>query len=304
MNNKILPVIVLFILVFSGNACINGVPDQQNGQKQLIIVTSILPQADFIEHIGKDKVEVIVMIPPSANPATYEPTASQLKAVSSAGMYVKVGSGLLFEEVWLDRIISANPDMLVVDTSKGVTLMEMEEHHHKDEENSRHNNDERSMDPHIWLSPANAQIMVQNICEGLIWIDPANETYYEQNKEQYIHDLEVLDSTINQSLSGFKNRTFMVFHPSWGYFARDYNLTMIAVEIEGKEPSVSDMAHLIKTAKENDINVIFVQPQFSTKSAEVIAKEIGGSVIPVDPLAKDYLVNLHKVTNSFAQSLT
>jgi len=284
MNNKILLVIVLLIVVFLGNACLNGVPDQQTGQEQLIIVTSILPQADFIEHIGGDKVEVIVMIPPGANPATYEPTASQLKAVSSAGMYAKVGSGLLFEEVWLDRIISANPDMIVVDTSKGVTLMEM--------------------DPHIWLSPANAKIMVQNICEGLIRIDQANETYYEQNKEQYIHDLEVLDSTINQSLSGFKNRTFMVFHPSWGYFARDYNLTMIAVEIEGKEPSVSDMAHLIKTAKENDINVIFVQPQFSTKSAEVIAKEIGGSVIPADSLAKDYLVNLHKVTNSFAQSLT
>lgn len=303
MNNKILPVIILLIVVFSGNACINGVPDQQNGQEKLIIVTSILPQADFIEHIGGDKVEVIVMIPPGANPATYEPTASQLKAVSSAGMYAKVGSGLLFEEVWLNKIITTNPDMLVVDTSKGVTLMEMEKHHHEDE-NPRHNDDEYSMDPHIWLSPVNAQIMVQNICEGLIRIDPANETYYEQNKEQYIRDLEMLDSTINQSLSGSKNRTFMVFHPSWGYFARDYNLTMIAVEIEGKEPSVSDMAHLIKTANENDINVIFVQPQFSTKSAEVIAKEIGGSVIPVDPLAKDYLSNLHEVTNIFAQSLT
>jgi zinc transport system substrate-binding protein len=284
MNNKILPVIVLLIVVFSGNACINRLPDQQTGQEQLIIVTSILPQADFIEHIGKDKVEVIVMIPPGANPATYEPTASQLKAISSARMYAKVGSGLPFEEVWLDKIKSTNPDILVVDTSKGVTLMEM--------------------DPHIWLSPANAKIMVQNICDGLIRIDPANETYYEQNKEQYIRDLEVLDSEINQSLSGFKNRTFMVFHPCWGYFARDYNLTMIPVEIEGKEPSVSDMAYLIKTAKENDIKLIFVQPQFSTKSAEVIAKEIGGSVIPADPLAKDYLLNLREVTNSFAQSLT
>lgn len=303
MNNKILPVIILLIAIFSGNACINGVPDQQTGQEQLIIVTSILPLADFVEHVGGDKVEVIVMIPPGANPATYEPTASQLKAVSSAEIYVEVGSGLLFEEVWLDKICSANPDMLVVYTSKGITLMEMEEHHHE-EKYSGQNNDERGMDPHIWLSPANAEIMVQNICDGLIRIDPANETYYEQNKEQYISDLEVLDSDINQSLSGFKNRTFMVFHPSWGYFARDYNLTMIAVEIEGKEPSVSDMAHLIKTAKENDINVIFVQPQFSTKSAEVIAKEIGGSFIPADPLAKDYLLNLREVTNSFTKSLT
>ena len=298
MNNKILLVAILLIVVFSGNACINSSPEQQTGQKQLIIVVSILPQADFVEHIGGDKVEVIVMIPPGANPATYEPTASQLKAVSNARMYAKIGSGLVFEEVWLDKIISTNPDMLVVDTSKGVTLMEMNQHHNK-EENSR-----SGMDPHIWLSPANVKIMVQNICDSLILIDPVNETYYKQNKEEYIRDLEMLDSDISQSLSGYKNHTFMVFHPSWGYFARDYNLTMIAVEIEGKEPSVSDMAHLIKTAKENDIKVIFVQPQFSTKSAEVIAKEIGGSVIPVDPLAKDYLTNLREVANSIAQSLT
>ncbi|MCD4816700.1 MAG: zinc ABC transporter substrate-binding protein, partial [Methanosarcinales archaeon] len=97
---------------------------------------------------------------------------------------------------------------------------------------------------------------------------------------------------------------FMVFHPSWGYFARDYNLTMIAVEVEGKEPSASDLEHLIETAKMNNIRVIFVQPQFSTKSAEVIAKEIGGNVVPVDPLAKDYITNLRKVSNTIAQGLT
>jgi len=238
------------------------------------------------------------MIPPGANPATYEPTASQLKAVSSAGMYAKVGSGLVFEEVWLNKIISTNPDMLVVDTSKGVTPMEMNQHHNKEEHSGS------GTDPHIWLSPANVKIMVQNICDSLILIDPVNETYYKQNKEEYIRDLEVLDSDISQSLSGYTNHTFMVFHPSWGYFARDYDLTMIAVEIEGKEPSVSDMIHLVKTAKENDIKVIFVQPQFSTKSAEVIAKEIGGRVVPVDPLAKDYLTNLREVANSIAQSLT
>jgi zinc transport system substrate-binding protein len=298
MNKKILLVLILLIAVFSGNACINSSREQPTGQNQLIIVVSIQPLADFVEHIGGDKVEVSVMIPPGANPATYEPTASQLKAVSSAGMYVKVGSGLPFEDVWLDKIISTNPDMLVVDTSKGITLMEMREHHNM-EENSR-----SGTDPHIWLSPANVKIMVQNIYDSLILIDPVNETYYKQNKEEYIRDLEVLDSGISQSLSGYTNNTFMVFHPSWGYFARDYNLTMIAVEIEGKEPSVSDMAHLIKTAKENDIKVIFIQPQFSTKSAEVIAKEIGGSIVPADPLAKDYLTNLREVSDSIAQSLT
>jgi zinc transport system substrate-binding protein len=302
MNYKILHVIILLIAVVLGNACIEKA-EQQTSQEKLIVLVSILPQANFVEQVGGDKVEVIVMIAPGASPATYEPTSSQLKAVSSAKMYAKVGSGLPFEEVWLDKIRSVNPDMLLVDTSEGITQITMEEHHHN-EEKSRHDGDKRGMDPHIWLSPVNAKIIVQNIYDSLVLIDPANKTFYEQNKEHYIHELEVLDLEINESLSDFENRTFMVFHPSWGYFARDYNLKMIAVEVEGKEPSTSDLEQLIETAKENNIKVIFVQPQFSTKSAEVIAKEIGGNVVPVDPLSKDYITNLRQVSNIIAQGLT
>ena len=282
MNNKVLPVLILLIAAFLGNGCIDQAKPQVNDER-IVIIASILPQADFVEHVGGDNVEVIVMIPPGANPATYEPTASQLKAASSAAMYVKVGSGLPFEEVWLDNIGSANPNMLIVDTSEGVDLI--------------------PGDPHIWLSPRSAMVQVENIYKGLVAVDPENSEYYYRNKEQYINDLEVLDTDITESLSGFDGRNFMVFHPSWGYFSRDYDLTMIAVEIEGKEPSAGDMVHLVETAKENNIKFIFVQPQFSTKSAEVIAKEIGGSVVAVDPLPQDYITNLRIVSNTFAQGL-
>ena len=282
MNNKVLPVFILLIAAFLVNGCIDQ-PEPQIDDRRTVIIVSILPQADFVEHVGGDKVDVIVMIPPGANPATYEPTASQLKAVSSAAMYVKVGSGLPFEEVWLDKICSANPDMMIIDTSEGVDLI--------------------PSDPHIWLSPRSAMVQVENIYKGLVAMDPENSEYYYRNKEQYINDLEVLDTDITESLSGFDGRNFMVFHPSWGYFSRDYDLTMIAVEIEGKEPSAGDMARLVETAKENNIKIIFVQPQFSTKSAEVIAKEIGGSVVAVDPLPQDYITNLRIVSNTFAQSL-
>jgi zinc transport system substrate-binding protein len=282
MNNKVLPVFILLIAAFLVNGCIDQSEPQIDDGRTVIIV-SILPQADFVEHVGGDKVDVIVMIPPGANPATYEPTASQLKAVSSAAMYVKVGSGLPFEEVWLDKICSANPDMMIIDTSEGINLIQG--------------------DPHIWLSPRSAMVQVENIYKGLVAMDPENSEYYYRNKEQYINDLEVLDTDITESLSGFDGRNFMVFHPSWGYFSRDYDLTMIAVEIEGKEPSAGDMARLVETAKENNIKIIFVQPQFSTKSAEVIAKEIGGSVVAVDPLPQDYITNLRIVSNTFAQGL-
>ena len=282
MNNKVLPVFILLIAAFLGNGCIDQTESQIDDGRTVIIV-SILPQADFVEHVGGDKVDVIVMIPPGANPATYEPTASQLKSVSNAAMYVKVGSGLPFEEIWLDNICSANPNIVIVDMSENVNLI--------------------SGDPHIWLSPRSAVVQVENIYKGLVAVDPENQEYYYRNKEQYINDLEVLDTDIIASLSDFEGRAFMVFHPSWEYFARDYNLTMTAVEIEGKEPSAGDMARLIETAKENNIKFIFVQPQFSTKSAEVIAKEIGGSVVAVDPLPQDYITNMRIVSNTFSQGL-
>lgn len=282
MNNKVLPVLILLIAVFFVNGCIDQSESQIDSERTVIIV-SILPQADFVEHVGGDNIEVIVMIPPGANPATYEPTASQLKSVSNAVMYVKVGSGLPFEEVWLDNIGSANPDMVIVDTSEGVDLI--------------------PGDPHIWLSPRSAVVQVENIYKGLVGVDSENQEYYYRNKEQYVNDLGVLDTDIIESLSDFEGRNFMVFHPSWEYFARDYDLTMTAVEIEGKEPSAGDMARLIETAKENNIKIIFVQPQFSTKSAEVIAKEIGGSVVAVDPLPQDYITNMRIVSNTFSQGL-
>ena len=158
-------------------------------------------------------------------------------------------------------------------------------------------------DPHVWLSPRSVKIQVENIYQGLVRVDPGNKDLYFQNKEQFLEELTTLDMQINESLEGSNNRSFMVFHPSWEYFARDYNLTMIPVEIEGKEPSVGDMVNLIETAARNNITVIFVQPQFSTNSAQVIADEIGASVVPIDPLGKDYITNMRIVTDAFVRVL-
>jgi zinc transport system substrate-binding protein len=283
-KSKVFTIIMLIIVIFICNACIDNTQEQQTGKEQLAVAVSILPQADFVEHIGGDRVKVIVMIPPGASPATYEPTTSQLRSLSNAKLYVKLGSGLPFEEVWMDKIRSANTDMLIIDTSQGVDII--------------------PKDPHIWLSPRSVMIQVENIYEGLYQIDPKEKEYYSRNKEQYLEELSDLDSRINESFMFSQNRSFMVFHPSWGYFARDYNLTMITVEIEGKEPSPSDLERLIKTAKENNIKVVLVQPQFSTRSAQVIANEIGGSIIPIDPLEKDYITNLYNVTSTIAQVLS
>jgi zinc transport system substrate-binding protein len=158
-------------------------------------------------------------------------------------------------------------------------------------------------DPHIWLSPKNAKIMVENIYNGLVRVDPENKKYYKENKENYLKELDKLDNEITQALLGKVERKIMVYHPAWSYFARDYNLEQIPVEEGGKEPSPKDLENFIKQAKENSIKIIFASPEFSTKSAEVIASEIGGAVVLISPLEKDYVNNISKVTKVFKDIL-
>ncbi|MEA1985580.1 MAG: zinc ABC transporter substrate-binding protein [Euryarchaeota archaeon] len=287
---------IAFLLVMTlallASGCIG--PQQEDtdrsvydGEDKIIVAVSILPQAEFVEQIAGKRVRTIVMIPPGASPATHEPTPGQLTDVADASMYAIVGSGLSFEDVWLTKIRAVNQDMLIVDSSEGITLRMMEE----------------GTDPHIWTSPQNAKVMVENIYQGLVRIDPDNQDTYYANKEEYLDKLDKADADVRNTLSGKEGSSFMVFHPSWGYFADEYDLNMISIEIEGKEPSAHQLSQIIDTAKQNNITIIFVQVQFSSQSAEAIAQEIDGTVVPIDPLAEDYVENIGIVTGAFVQGL-
>lgn len=303
MNLKILPLLVLLTIGLSlfASGCTgpsNSHVNESTGQKAevagsnqpITVAVSLLPQAEFVETVGGDKVKTIVIIPPGADPHTYEPSPKEIENVSKASMYVTVGVDMPFEKVWIDRFESINSGTLIVNSSNGIKLRELAD-------------DETGMDPHIWTSPSNAKIMVENIYEGLAKIDPGNKTYYTQNRDAYLKELDALDARIREKLEGKTERNFIVYHPAWGYFAADYNLTMIPVEIEGKEPSAQDLAKLVDLAKEKNVKVIFIQPQTSTQSAQAVAEEIGGEVVAVDPLAKDYIANMDNVSDIFARNL-
>ena len=294
--------VAVLLLGMVATAC----TQEETATGKIGVAVTILPQVEFAESVGGDKVEVTVMVPSGASPHTYEPTPSQMTALSDALLYAKVGSGVEFELTWMDDLIAQNEDMLIVDCSQGVTLQEMatadehegEEHEHEDEEHEH-----GAMDPHIWLSPQNAIIMVSNIADGLIQVDPDNRDYYEQNRDEYIGQLTQLDSDIQEGLSGITNRVFMVFHPAFGYFASEYNLTMLAIEDEGKEPTTAGMEYLIELAKEHNIKVVFAEPQYNQQSADVVAEEIGGVVVLINPLAEDYIDNLRVVLAEMIQAM-
>jgi zinc transport system substrate-binding protein len=289
LAGKIIGLIFLLTgMLLSGLSC--GF-QQQAGTGKIGVVVSVLPQQEFVLSVGRERVDVTVMVPPGANPHTYEVTPSQMIKLSGAKMYAKVGSPLEFELTWLDKLIAQNKSMLIVDCSRGVKLVESTDP------------DEPGIDSHIWTSVRNARIMVGNICDGLSLVDPANSSYYADNRDGYLAQLDALDKDIAATLSGLSRKTFIVYHPAWGYFASDYGLTQLAIEQGGKEPRAAYMARLVSEAKANNVKVIFVSPELDTRSAEAIAREIGGGVVAISDLAPDYVNNMRRVSAALKEAL-
>lgn len=285
-----------------------------NASEQLTVFVSIVPQKYFLEQIGGDRVDVRIMVSPGASPATYEPKPKQMANLAKAQLYFAIG--VPFEKAWLGKIAAASPDMKIVHTDRDIEKLPMATHHHDGEgtedggsahsaedEHSDSDDGETGADPHIWLSPPLVKVQAKTIRDALIEADPAHEKDYEANFREFAGNVDRLDADLKRLFSGAEGLQFMVFHPAWGYFAHAYGLTQIPVEIEGKEPKPEQLAELIRHARQQDIRVVFVQPQFSTKSAELIAREIDGRVAVADPLAEAWADNLRTLAESFKSAL-
>lgn len=303
----VLPIVMLLLFQANNSMAADKVP----------VFVSIVPQKFFVEQIGKDLVDVQVMVLPGASPATYEPKPTQMTALSKAKIYCAIG--VPFEHAWLKNISAVNPNMQVVHTDHGIKKLTMTAHHHDDHEGEHHegehdhekkgghdqkvhdedHHDHAGLDPHVWLSPALVKVQAKTILSALQEADPANRATYESNYNVFIEQIDQLDVQLKQIFAGKEGLQFMVFHPSWGYFARDYGLKQVPIEVEGKDPKPAQLKELIMHAREKGIKVVFVQPQFSAKSAELVAREIGGQVVVADPLAEDWMVNLQQVADKF-----
>jgi zinc transport system substrate-binding protein len=268
------------------------------------VFVSIAPQQYFVGKIGGDRVAVSVLVAPGADPHTYEPKPRQMAELAKSSVYFAVG--IDFEKAWMEKIAATNPSMRVVRTDAGIEKRSIGDHRaahattaddvHRTE---KHQHPEGGLDPHIWLSPPLVKIQAKHIAQGLIAVDPAHRTRYEENYADFLRELEALDTELKSLFAASRGARFIVFHPSWGYFAQAYGLKQVPIEIEGKDPKPAQLKKLIDRAREEDIKVVFVQPQFSQKSAEMVAREIGGQVVSVDPLAANWAENLHEVGRRF-----
>lgn len=284
------------------------------------VFVSIAPQKYFVQQIGKERVAVQVMVAPGASPATYEPKPQQMADLSRAKLYLAIG--VPFEKVWLAKIEAANPRMRVVSTDRGIAKLSMKAHRHGDEADRHHQNgghrpggrqdeapreeahhDQAGRDPHIWLSPPLVKTQARTIATALQAIDPTQRHFYEANYDAFAAQIDRLDADLQTIFADRTGLQFIVFHPSWGYFAQAYGIQQVPIESEGKAPKPAQLTELIRHARKRGIQVVFAQPQFSTKSAQIVAREIGGQVILADPLAEDWLTNLRRVAEHFRMAL-
>ncbi|MCX6053133.1 MAG: zinc ABC transporter substrate-binding protein [Campylobacterales bacterium] len=266
-----------------------------------IVIVSILPEKTFVQKIAKDLVEVAVMVEPGSSPHAYEPKSTQMISLSKADIYFSIG--VEFEGVWLEKFKSQNPNLRFVNLSENVQKIQMKEKHHEDakHEVQKDAHQHEGVDPHTWIAPKNVSIMAHSIYKTLAEIDPQNEKTYKTNLDNFIKEIQDTDAQIKNVLKDIgSNTTFMVFHPSWGYFANEYNLTQISVEVNGKNPKPKEMITIIKEAKEEKVKVIFTQPEFSDKSAQVIAKELNIPVKKLSPMDAEWSQNLINMAKSIA----
>ncbi len=259
------------------------------------IVVSIAPQKYFVQQIAGEDMVVDVLIPSDASPATYAPKPKTLQTLKNATLYFTIG--VPFEKQWLSRFKSINPKLRLIDTGKNIQKIAIEEHEH--EEDAHHH---EGLDPHIWLSPSLVKSQAKVIYDTLSKQDPTHQATYSKNYQAFLARLDRLDKEITDYLSPLKNRKFIVFHPSFGYFAKAYDLQQIAIEKEGKEPSLRYLKRVIDLAKKEQIHTIFIAPQFSKKAAQSIAKYADAKVVTIDPLAQDWETNLLHIAKSLAHA--
>ena len=300
---KIISVILSLIFFLSCN-------NQQSNQSKKSIFVSIVPQKYFVERIAGEKFKVNVMVMPGHNPATFEPTPKQMVELKNAHLYFKIG--VPFEKAWIKKIAESNPEMKIVDTRKGIELREMDSYNALFERMKReiHNEIElkekqqdKIKDPHIWLSLELVKTQAETICDALVEFDENNKVIYRENLKKFKADLDRVHEEIRTTFEQLKKKEFLVFHPAWGYFADEFGLKQIPVEIEGKTPTAKELTRIIDFANDKNIKVIFVQSQFSTIEAEAIAEAIDGKVIQIDPLTEDYLENLKQIANEMVKVL-
>jgi zinc transport system substrate-binding protein len=252
-----------------------------------VIAVSIVPEETFAKAVCGDFADVVTLIPPGSSPANYEPTPQEMEQLNNAALYFSIGvpteAANILPNIGDTKVISLQDKVAAVYEDRSFAS--------------------GTRDPHIWLSPKRAKVMVETIAEEMSTLDPDHKEAYQKNAADYTAKLDELDKEIKDALEGVTDRKFIVYHPAFGYIAEDYGLTMYALEEEGKEATPQHLQEMIDLAKKENIKVIFYQKEIDSSQSKSFAEEIGGKTIQLSPLAADYIDNLKKMADTMSEAM-
>ena len=274
--NKTISYLLLLVSAFL-TACV-GKPVKEGR----IVTVTIEPLRYFTEQIAGDRFKVVTMVPKGGNPETYEPSARQMMNLSESDMYIKVGN-IGFERTWMKKLEANAPHAIIVDSSDGITPQRTP---HGD------------IDPHTWMSAANARIIASNIYRALAGIDSKDSIYFRDNLQKLLNRIDSVDTSIRTVLTKETSKAFLVYHPVLTYFAHDYKLRQIAMEEEGREPSAAQLHTVITEARRAGVKTFFVQKEFANRNVDVVARETKTAKTEINPLGYDWEKEMLKVANS------
>jgi len=276
-------IFVLLILgvVIAMAGCVETATSLDDGK--LVVAVSLVPEGTFVKEVAGDNAEVLVMIPPGYSPETYDLTPKQMQKLAQADVYFAIG--VPSEEAILP---SLNPQTKCVRLQDAVSSVYPELQMNG------------ARDPHIWLSPRRAEVMVDTIASVLSLFDPEHAAEYRKNADSYMTKIADASAYANEQLKDAAGKTFITTHPAFGYFADEYGLKMQSLEEDGKEATIQHMQELIDLARAENISTIFYQQEAETAQANAFAEEIGGSIVLLSPLEPNYTENIRSMAEAIA----
>jgi zinc transport system substrate-binding protein len=282
MNNQVKLAIISIIITIPLISFVVFSSDSKQFEKtnesKLQVISSFYPLHEFSQNVGKEKVDAKLLVPVGVEPHDWEPTIKDVQQMQKSDLIIINGIGF---ENWVGKLNEINYQGVVIDTSNGIIIKNMDK-----ESSAYEEHHDSSVDPHIWLNPVFAKIQVQNIANAFSDSDPENRQYFQENAANYINKLDLLDSKIHNELSGCSH-DFIAFHDAFSYFADEYDLTqhtVISSYEPHAEPTAKTLENVINKAKQLNLKVIFTEETADPKTSQVIANEIGGKILVLSPL--------------------
>ncbi len=259
------------------------------------ITVSILPQKYFIDQIAGTLVEVNVLVPPGSSPHNYTVLPSQMKSLAKSKAWLQIGL-LTFEDAWKEKFKEINKDLTIVNCSEGIEPISGGETHEEEHDHEHLG----GLDPHVWLAPAEVKIIAKNTLNALKISFPMQAEAFEDNYDRFLSKIDSITLQIEQQLASLQNRNILIFHPTMSYYARQFNLKQIPLELDGKEPSPKHMKEIVDFARANNIRIVFIQKEFDSENALQLSREINGEVISIDPLEYNWEKQILEITKKIA----